>query len=669
MAHTMKIKSARLIPFTWGLAVLWVVMGTIIMAASLIWNINRQKNETIQLATIEARTVYEKDLIYHRWATLHNGVFVPITERTQPNPYLAHIPGANVTTTEGMKLTLVNPEYMIRQVYGMQNRDFEPIEHITSLDPMRPENAADDWETAALESFDDGREEAVSVEEIGGVPYLRYMRPMITEKGCLKCHAVQGYDEGDIRGGISVAIPMAPLLSIAKAHDFASSAAHITFWILGLAGILLGTYWLTLTIRERERMESRTRSIIDNMLDGLITLDDGITIKSFNPAATRLFGYEPEEVIGSSIYTLFSLPEEYLQMNSREEYADEDFILVTETPYELTGLRKDGSRFPVEISLSETQVGEDRLTIAMVRDLTPRKQAEVALRDSQEHLIKQEKLASLGTMVAGIAHEINNPAQAIGFSMEGLKMNAEYVKRFLSELKKCIEDGTGNLYAKRDHLINLVEELNMDLVMEDIDDIAERNIESVNRISKIIKSTKRMAHFEDDFTDTDLNTVVNDAVTLTHNQVKYDMTVQLDLATNLPTFKGMPQELGQVFINLIINARDAMREKELTKNEALLVISTHFNEEKRQLETSFRDNGTGMKEEIVSRIFDPFFTTKGFGVGTGLGLNLSHMIVEAHGGWIKVESEYGKGTVFTVIISADITGKRKYPKKSSMPGS
>ena len=659
----MKVKSARLIPYAWGLAVLWILMGTLIMAASLVWNINRQKNETIQLATIEAQTVYDKDLIYHRWATLHDGVFVPITDKTQPNPYLNHIPGANVTTTSGDKLTLVNPEYMIRQVYNMQSRDFEPIEHITSLDPIRPENAADEWETKSLESFDEGAKEAVSVEQIGGVPYLRYMRPMITEKGCLKCHAVQGYEVGDIRGGISVAIPLAPLLSIARAHNFATSSAHITFWILGLAGILLGTYWLTLTIREREKMEARTRSIIDNTLDGLITLDKKSNIRSFNPAATRLFGYVPDEVVGKSIYNLFSLPEEYKIMSGMENYVDEDFILATNTPYELVGCRKDESFFPVEISLSETHTAEDFLAVLMVRDLTGRKQAEKALRDSQEYLIKQEKLASLGTMVAGIAHEINNPAQAIGFSMEGLKMNAEYVKKFLGELKKCFADNTSDLVGKRDQLLGLVEELDLDLVLEDIDDIAERNIESVLRINKIIKSTQRMAHFEDDFMECDLNTIINDAVTLTRNQVKYDLTVQMDLSPDLPTFQGMPQELGQVFINLIINARDAMREKKIGQSEALLILKTAYDPKAKQLEASFKDNGTGIREDVLTKIFDPFFTTKGFGMGTGLGLNLSHLIVEAHDGWIKVDSEYGIGTTFTVLLSSEMPRNRKGRKK------
>ncbi len=655
----MKIKSARLIPYTWGLAVFWVVMVTIIMATSLFWNIKRQEHETIQLATIEARTVYEKDLIYHRWATQHDGVFVPITEKTQPNPYLANIPGSVVTTTTGQKLTLVNPEYMIRQVYGMQSRDFEPIEHITSLDPLRPENAADEWEARALESFSEGVEEAVSVEDIGGVPYLRYMRPMITEQGCLKCHAVQGYELGDIRGGISVAIPLEPLLAIARAHNFATSAVHLAFWVLGVAGIFLGTYWLTLTIRERERVESRTRLIIDNMLDGLLIIDGDKIIKSLNPAAARLFACKPEDIRGRKIYTLFRLPEDSRKLAGREDYTDEDFILATDTPYELIGCRLDGTTFPVEISLREARLGDDCMTIVMVRDLTSRKKAEQALRESREHLIKQEKLASLGTMVAGIAHEINNPAQAIGFSMEGLKMNADYVKKFLQELKKCLTDDSSDLVRKRDRLMKLVEELDLDLVLDDIDDIAERNMESVDRINRIINSTKRMAHFEDDFIEVDLNTIVSDAVTLTHNQVKYDMAVELDLAPDLPSFKGMQQQLGQVFINLIINARDAIREKNVPRDEALLVISTTYDPGNRLLVASFRDNGIGMKGDVLTRIFDPFYTTKGFGVGTGLGLNLSHMIVEAHGGRITVESEYGSGTTFRVMLSRDVPEQAK----------
>ena len=176
-----------------------------------------------------------------------------------------------------------------------------------------------------------------------------------------------------------------------------------------------------------------------------------------------------------------------------------------------------------------------------------------------------------------------------------------------------------------------------------------------------------MAHFDDDFTDVDLNTIVSDAVTLTHNQVKYDMTVELDLTPDLPSFQGMQQQLGQVFINLIINARDALKEKKLPISEALLVISTSFNHKTRQIEAGFRDNGIGMEEETVSKVFDPFFTTKDLGVGTGLGLNLSYMIVEAHGGWIKVESEYGKGTTFRVLISVDIPPSRKDLNTEKLP--
>ncbi len=638
----------RLVPYVWGVAAAWALMGTIVMGGLLTWNIVRQKQETVQLALNEARTVYKKDLIYYRWASGHHGVFVPVTRETRPNPYLQDLPDSNVVTLSGQRLTLVNPEYMIRQVYEMQREEFGPLGHITSLYPIRPENAPDEWEARALEAFSHGATEISSVEEIGGEPYLRFMRPMVTEARCLKCHAAQGYKTGDIRGGISVSIPMSPLVSLFRSNIITTVTAYVTFWVLGLAGIFLGTFWLTQTIREREKAEARTRSIIENMMDGLITIDEKGRIESFNPAATRLFGYDPEELIGKNICSLFQVPRP--EGAGEADCVEKGMIRMTDNPYETMGRRKDGTVFPIEISLSEMQLSDTRLSIAMIRDITERKKAEEALRESQAHIIKQEKLASLGTMVAGIAHEINNPAQAIGFSMEGLKMNVEYVKELIAGLKRCLGSDKKDLESERKRLRELMDELEMDLVLEAIDDIADRNIESVGRIDKIIKSTKRMAYFEDDFTTCDLNTIINDAVTLTHNQVKYNMSVELDLAPDLPEFEGMAQELGQVFINFIINARDAVREKGLSPKEGLLRISTRFDRDTGWLEASFEDNGTGIRKDIINKIFDPFFTTKGVGQGTGLGLNLSHVVIEAHGGRITVSSEHGKGTRFTVFL-------------------
>ena len=639
------IPYARIAPYGWQLAAFW----TIIVIASLAWNITLHKQRTIKIALIEAKTVFDKDLIYYRWATGHHGVFVPVSDKTQPNPYLEDIPDYKVTTTSGKHLTLVNPEYMIRQVYEMQTAQYGPYGHITSLDPIRPENAADPWETAALEAFEDGESEVSSIEEIDGEKYLRLMRPMITEAGCLQCHAPQGYELGDIRGGISVSIPMAPLLAISKQDIFTFCLAHGALWLLGLLGIFLGVQRLTISIREREQAETRVRSIIENMFDGLITLDDQGCVESCNSATCRMFAYSPSEMLGKHISSLVRSQAETDSTVPGQPFPS-DIMKALEAPRELLGEKKDGTSFALEISLSEMHLGAKRLHIAMVRDITERNMAKDALLESQARIIKQEKLVSLGTMVAGIAHEINNPAQAISFSMDGLKMNMEYVKELVLELQKYLAADPSKLPEERENIRQLMEELDMDLVLEGVDDIADRNIQSVERIDHIINSTKRMAHSEETFSPCDLNTIVNDAVVLTHNQVKYDLNIDKQLAQNLPAFQGLAQELGQVFMNLIINARDAIKEKGLSPKEGRIVIVTSHNAAKKCLEASFEDNGDGMDPEIINKIFDPFFTTKPVGSGTGLGLNLCHRIIETHGGEIFVTSEPGKGARFTVRL-------------------
>ncbi|MEE8323172.1 MAG: DUF3365 domain-containing protein, partial [Candidatus Bathyarchaeia archaeon] len=232
-----------------ALAVAW----TVIIAVSLAWNVAREKQDTLEMAHIQAQEVYDKDIIYRRWNTEHGGVYVPLSENTQPNPYLSHMPERDITTPSGRQLTVMNPAYMTRQVHELAEEEYGVRGHITSLNPIRPENVPDPWETKALQAFEEGEAEVASVEMIEGKEYLRLMRPLITEKGCLKCHALQGYQEGNIRGGISVAIPMKSLWTITRSRVLALAGGHVLLWLVGLGGIVLGRHNLIRSEQERRR--------------------------------------------------------------------------------------------------------------------------------------------------------------------------------------------------------------------------------------------------------------------------------------------------------------------------------------------------------------------------------------------------------------------------------
>jgi signal transduction histidine kinase len=236
-------------------AILW----TFIIAASLIWSIVRIQSETLEGARIQAHISYVKDIVYRRWNAGHGGVYAPVSEETPPNPYLAGVPERDVTTPSGKHLTLINPAYMTRQVYGMMAAEYSVHGHITSLNPIRAENAADAWEAEALSAFERGQQEVSAISTINGQKYFRLMHPFVTEKGCLRCHAKQGYREGDIRGGISVSVAMKPLLSMERRNILTFSAAHGLFWIAGLAGISMSLQRIRKSEQERLRAEGELR--------------------------------------------------------------------------------------------------------------------------------------------------------------------------------------------------------------------------------------------------------------------------------------------------------------------------------------------------------------------------------------------------------------------------
>ncbi len=242
-----------------------VVIWTIIVAASLVWSMIRIKNETLEGARIQADISYVKDILYRRWNAMHGGVYVPVTEETQPNPYLSGIPERDITTPSGRHLTLVNPAYMTRQVYELMKEDYGVSGHITSLNPIRPENAPDTWETEALKAFEHGKTEISSIEKIGGKKFFRLMHPFITEERCLKCHVKQGYHEGDTRGGISVSIPMEPLIAIENRNILTFSVVHGLLWVVGLSGINLSMRRIRRSEQERRRAEEELKKMTEEL--------------------------------------------------------------------------------------------------------------------------------------------------------------------------------------------------------------------------------------------------------------------------------------------------------------------------------------------------------------------------------------------------------------------
>ena len=210
------------------------------------------------MARLQARVAHQRDVIYRRWNADHGGVYVPVSEQSTPNPYL-DVANRDIKDPSGRPLTLMNPAYMTRQVHELAAKAYGVHGHITSLKPIRAANAPDPWETQALETFERGQTEVSSIEEMEGGIHLRLMRPLIAEEACLRCHAQQGYQLGDIRGGISVAVPMEPLWTVARSRVHALAGGHGLIWLLGVVGVAGGSRRLGHQIRERKKAEDKVR--------------------------------------------------------------------------------------------------------------------------------------------------------------------------------------------------------------------------------------------------------------------------------------------------------------------------------------------------------------------------------------------------------------------------
>ncbi|AZQ63052.1 hypothetical protein EI427_12640 [Flammeovirga pectinis] len=271
--------------------------------------------------------------------------------------------------------------------------------------------------------------------------------------------------------------------------------------------------------------------------------------------------------------------------------------------------------------------------IAMHDSLMDTESALSQLKEMQDQLVSSEKLASIGQLTAGIAHEINNPINFVANNVLPLKDDIEDLIQAFNELKKFVKQET----------INEIEE-NYDItfVIQEINDLLKGVEEGANRTTQIVMDLKTFARMDSaQFKEANLEEGIDTSLTLLNNKLKNRVEVHKDYG-NIPLVNCNESKVNQVFMNILNNAEQAI------KGEGNLSIKTWSDE--KMVYIRITDDGGGMDKETVNKIFDPFFTTKPVGLGTGLGMSISFGIIQDHKGDIKVDSEVGKGTSFTIIL-------------------
>lgn len=248
--HPKPPSDVKLLLKPWLLLAIWVVL----VLGSLGWNLHQAYNARAELALRTARSFFEQVVLTRRWNARHGGVYVQVTEETQPNPYLK-IDNRDIRVSDSLLLTAINPAFMTRQLAEIADETTGVHFHITSLDPIRPENRPEAWERVALMRFEQGQQEVGQFIESGDTLMYRYMAPLMTEKACLKCHEEQGYRIGDVRGGISVTLPdvaLVPAMSLITSHA-----------VIGLVGV--GLILISTNLLQKSHDRLKQQAVLDTL--------------------------------------------------------------------------------------------------------------------------------------------------------------------------------------------------------------------------------------------------------------------------------------------------------------------------------------------------------------------------------------------------------------------
>ena len=363
--------------------------------------------------------------------------------------------------------------------------------------------------------------------------------------------------------------------------------------------------------RELAQREAHLTSILKTVPDAMIVIDEAGLIRDFSDTAERQFGWTAEEVIGRNVSMLMPSPYREAHDAYLERYYRTGERRIIGVGRVVVGERKDGSTFPMELSVGEIRLREERFFTGFVRDLTERQKTETRLQELQSELVHVSRLTALGEMASALAHELNQPLSAIGNYLIGSKMLMDRSSGSPHEVKEALELASKEVLRAGEIIRRLREFVSRGET--------ERSVES---LPKLMEEASALALV---------------------GAKEYGVRVRFQLSPDVERVLVDKVQIQQVMLNLIRNAIDAMIESERRSLTATITRDSGD-----MALVSVADTGTGISSEAAEQLFRPFFTTKQ--TGMGVGLSICRTIVEAHGGRIWAEPNEGGGTIFRFTI-------------------
>ena len=643
-----KEASSRTVLYAY-LAIL-LALWTLIIGISLWFGLENTYSRAEEYARIQARTASAKDEAYLRWVARLGGVYAPITEKTTPNPYL-DVKGRDITTPT-LQLTKITPEYMVRLIHEMEAAETGTgvLGHLTSNRPLRPANKSDEWEAGALEAMDRDRSitQVSGLEFINGQEYMRLIYPLIANPICGDCHA--GIKRGDLVGGLSASVPMAPILASADRIATVYVISHSVLWALGIALFSFGGYSLHMRIRQRDEAEQELRvlteeleervhegikaaaererelqAFMDNTDSGVFLKDTDQKYVLVNKRFCSLLHRDAKELLGR--LDMLILPEKLAtQVMSKEKEVLSDL-----TPREIDELHLPGwENESFSAFIFPVMDNEGKLTGVggIVVNTTQRQRMEEAMRKARDAAERASQAKS--DFLANISHEIRTP-------LNGVMGMADLLLR--SELSKEQASMAATIKSSSDSLLS---------VLNDILDFSK------------IENGKMYL----DPTPFSLRDMVFDAVaSIVPVAYKKNLEVIVHVAPKVPDHLiGDWTRLRQVLLNLLNNAVKFTEKGEVTI--AVRVLSE--GKDTVRLRLSVTDTGIGIDQEKQKMIFSAFVqadssATRKYG-GTGLGLAISTALVKLMGSEMSLESSPGYGSSFWFDIDLPFVADDMQPR-------